>query len=291
MNQIILYAIPFFVLSMLGEWRLARERQAVRGYKGPDTAASLSMGLGYLGIATLAAMVTVPIYVWASEYKVADLRGYWWTWPALLIAEDFCSYWYHRASHEVRIFWASHVNHHSSEHYNLSTALRQSWTTPFTGWPFWLPLIFAGFPVEFVLIQKTVSLLYQYWIHTELIGKLGPFEYLFNTPSHHRVHHGRNLQYLDKNYGGIFIIWDRMFGTFAEEEEAVDFGLVHNLESHNPVVIALHEWGAMLRDIAARPAKTLSFLFLPPGWAPDSSSSTVKEMLAAAKRTEGDRVA
>ena len=284
MNPVVLYAIPFFVLTMLGEWQLLREQRAARGYAGIDTAASLSMGVGYLVIAAAAAIFTVPLYTWFASFAVADLGGHWWMWPALILAEDFCYYWYHRAGHEVRLFWASHVNHHSSQHYNLSTALRQSWTTPFTGWVFWVPLLLIGFPVEAVLLQKGISLLYQYWIHTELIGKLGPLEWVMNTPSHHRVHHGRNLRYLDKNYGGIFIIWDRMFGTFAEEEEAVDFGLVHNLESHNPVVIALHEWGAMLRDIAARPAKTLSFLFLPPGWAPDSSSSTVKEMLAAHRK-------
>lgn len=281
MNPVVLYAIPFFLLTLLGEWQLLRERRSARGYTPVDTAASLSMGVGYLVIAAAAALLTVPIYTWFASFAVADLAGLWWMWPALILAEDFCYYWYHRAGHEIRLFWASHVNHHSSQHYNLSTALRQSWTTPFTGWVFWVPLLLVGFPVEAVLLQKGVSLLYQYWIHTELIGKLGPLEWVMNTPSHHRVHHGRNLHYLDKNYGGIFIIWDRLFGTFKREEEPVDYGLIHNLESHNPWVIATHEWRSVARDIAARPTTALSVLFHPPGWAPGGKGSTVKQMLAA----------
>jgi sterol desaturase/sphingolipid hydroxylase (fatty acid hydroxylase superfamily) len=205
-------------------------------------------------LAAAAALFTVQLYTWVASFAVTDLGGHWWTWPALILAEDFCYYWYHRAGHEVRLFWASHVNHHSSRHYNLSTALRQSWTTPFTGWVFWVPMLLGGFPVELVLLQKGISLLYQYWIHTELIGRMGPLEWVMNTPSHHRVHHGRNLRYLDRNYGGIFIIWDRLFGTFQVEDEPVEYGLIHNLESHNPVVIAMHEWWAIGRDIAARPA-------------------------------------
>ena len=285
MNPVVLYAIPFFVLTMLGEWQLLRERRSARGYTVIDTAASLSMGTGYLVIAAAAALLTVRLYQYFAQFAVADLGGRWWTWPALILAEDFCYYWYHRAGHEVRLFWASHVNHHSSQHYNLSTALRQSWTTPFTGWVFWVPLLLVGFPVEAVLLQKGISLLYQYWIHTELIGRMGPLEWVMNTPSHHRVHHGRNLRYLDKNYGGIFIIWDRLFGTFEREEEAVEYGLIHNLESHNPWVIAMHEWWAIGRDIAARPTTALSVLFHPPGWAPDGKGSTVKQMLAAEQRT------
>jgi sterol desaturase/sphingolipid hydroxylase (fatty acid hydroxylase superfamily) len=281
MNSVVLYAIPFFVLTMLGEWQLLREQRAARGYTPIDTAASLSMGTGYLVIAAAAALFTVPLYTWIASFAVTDLGGHWWTWPALILAEDFCYYWYHRAGHEVRLFWASHVNHHSSRHYNLSTALRQSWTTPFTGWVFWVPMLLGGFPVELVLLQKGISLLYQYWIHTELIGRMGPLEWVMNTPSHHRVHHGRNLRYLDRNYGGIFIIWDRLFGTFQVEDEPVEYGLIHNLESHNPVVIAMHEWWAIGRDIAARPAAALSLLFHPPGWAPDGKGTTVKQMLAA----------
>jgi sterol desaturase/sphingolipid hydroxylase (fatty acid hydroxylase superfamily) len=194
----------------------------------------------------------------------------------LLFAEDFCYYWFHRLHHEVRALWAAHVNHHSSTHYNLTTALRQSWTTPFTGFIFWVPLPLLGFPIEMILIQKSISLLYQYWLHTELIGKLDGFGVLFNTPSHHRVHHGRNPIYLDRNHAGIFIIWDKVFGTFEPEAEAVDYGLTKNIHTYNPVRIAFHEWSAMLRD--AWNAETLrgrlGYLLMPPGWTEDGAGKT-----------------
>ncbi|TVR00190.1 MAG: sterol desaturase family protein [Deltaproteobacteria bacterium] len=288
MDPIVLYAIPFFVLTMLGEWRLLRRLRQGAGYTGRDTAASLSMGVGYLVIAGAAALATVPLYMWLSGYAFFDLSGFWWTWPLLIVLEDLCYYWYHRCSHEVRVLWASHVNHHSSRHYNLSTALRQSWTTSLTGWVFWVPLVLLGFPVELILLQKALNLLYQYWIHTESVGRIGPLEWVLNTPSHHRVHHGRNLRYLDRNYGGIFIIWDRLFGTFEPErdEEPVEYGLIHQLDSHNPVVIAFHEWKALFRDIARRPARALEYLFRPPGWQPDGRSETVPELLARQQAME-----
>jgi sterol desaturase/sphingolipid hydroxylase (fatty acid hydroxylase superfamily) len=281
MDIVVVYAIPFFLLTMLGEWQWIRQRGGGIGYTWKDTLASLSMGIGYLVVAGLLAAATIGIYVWLARFALWDLRGHWWMWPALIVAEDFCYYGYHRAGHEVRLFWASHVNHHSSQHYNLSTALRQSWTTPLTGWIFWVPMILVGFPVEYILLQKGVSLLYQYWIHTESIGRLGPLEWVLNTPSHHRVHHGSNLRYLDRNYGGIFIVWDRLFGTFQAEDDAepVRYGLLHNLETHNPVVIAFHEWVAMFRDIARRPAAALGYLLRPPGWRPDGPGETVRELL------------
>lgn len=281
MNPVILYAIPFFVLTMLGEWRVVRRRMGeVRGYTLLDTAASLSMGLGYLAFAALMALATVPIYLWFSQFAIFDPTGFWWMWPALILLEDFCYYLYHRASHEMRIFWASHVNHHSSRLYNLSTALRQSWTAPFLSWIFWLPLVLLGFPVELVLLQKGFNLLYQYWIHTEAIGRLGPLEWVMNTPSHHRVHHGKNLRYLDRNYGGIFIIWDRIFGTFEPErdEEPVEYGILHDLDTYNPVVIAFHEWRDLWRDIQRNPRWAFHYLLRPPGWQPEGGGATVEEL-------------
>lgn len=287
MDPILLYAIPFFVLTMLGEWQLLRSIRRGIGYHLVDSAASLAMGVGYLIVAGLCAAATVAVYSWIARFALFDLSPYVWMWPALIVAEDFCYYWYHRFGHEMRFFWASHVNHHSSQHYNLSTALRQSWTTPLTGWIFWIPLLLIGFPIEAVLLAKAFSLLYQYWIHTESIRRLGPLEWVLNTPSHHRVHHGSNLRYLDKNYGGIFIVWDRLFGTFAEErdEEPVKYGLIHNLESNNPVVIAFHEWGAMFRDIFRRPGATLGYVFRAPGWQPDETSSTVRQMIERERNT------
>ncbi len=144
----------------------------------------------------------------------------WWTYVVLFLADDFAYYWFHRIHHEVRVFWASHVVHHSSQHYNLSTALRQTWT-PMTALPFWAGLALLGFQPWMILTQQAISLIYQFWIHTERIGRLpAPIEYVFNTPSHHRVHHGSNEIYLDRNYGGILIIWDRLFGTFQGGDRA-----------------------------------------------------------------------
>jgi sterol desaturase/sphingolipid hydroxylase (fatty acid hydroxylase superfamily) len=204
----------------------------------------------------------------------------------LFFAEDLCYYAFHRVSHESRFFWAAHVNHHSSTHYNLSTALRQSWTTPLTTLPFWLPLPLLGFAPWMIITEQAISLLYQYWLHTEAIGTMGPFEKLFNTPSHHRVHHGRNAEYLDRNHAGILIIWDKLFGTFVPERAPVEYGLTKNLESFNPLVIAFHEWRQIAVDVAG--ARSLGdawrYVFGPPGWSPDGSRQTSEQMRAAARR-------
>ncbi len=167
----------------------------------------------------------------------------------ILFAEDFTYYWFHRISHESRLFWASHVVHHSSQKYNLSTALRQTWSGSFYTFIFWLPLVLIGFHPVMVLVQMSISLIYQYWIHTELIKKMPKwFEAIFNTPSHHRVHHATNPQYLDRNHAGIFIIWDRLFGTFEPEVEKPVYGLVTNIETYNPIKVAFIEWYNMLKD-------------------------------------------
>ena len=169
----------------------------------------------------------------------------------------------------IRFFWAAHVTHHSSQNYNLSVAFRQSWV-PFLGVVFWLPLAFIGFDPLMIMSVQVVSLFYQELLHTQLAPSLGPIELIFNTPRHHAIHHGSNPAYLDKNYGGVLIIWDRLFGTFAKKREPIRFGLTHELRSHNPIVIAGHEWYAMFADIWRRPvAGKLAAVFAPPR-APDS---------------------
>jgi len=280
---LIYYAIPLFLATLaLERWLVYRRERAadgetkLAGFTTKDSLASLSMGLGFLAINAALALLPFAGLAWLYQFRLFDIHPVWWSWLLLLFAEDFCYYWFHRLHHEVRALWAAHVNHHSSTHYNLTTALRQSWTTPFTGFIFWAPLPLLGFPVEMILIQKSISLLYQYWLHTELIGNLGWFEVIFNTPSHHRVHHGRNPLYLDRNHAGIFILWDKMFGTFEPEVESVDYGLTKNIHTYNPVRIAFHEWGSMLRD--AWNAKTwrgrLGYLVMPPGWTEDGAGKT-----------------
>ena len=280
---LIYYAIPFFLMTIgLERWLVARTVREggagtkLAGFAPKDSFASLAMGLGFLLIEIALALLPFAGLAWLYRFRLFEIPVVWWSWILLLFAEDFCYYWFHRLHHEVRTLWAAHVNHHSSRHYNLTTALRQSWTTPFTGFLFWAPLPLLGFPIEMILVQKSISLLYQYWLHTELIDRMGWFELVFNTPSHHRVHHGRNPIYLDRNHAGIFIIWDKMFGTFEPETEAVDYGLTKNIQTYNPVRIAFHEWASMLRD--AWNAKSwrgrLGYLVMPPGWTEDGAGKT-----------------
>jgi sterol desaturase/sphingolipid hydroxylase (fatty acid hydroxylase superfamily) len=196
----------------------------------------------------------------------------WWVWVALFFADDLSYYWFHRVSHESRVFWASHVVHHSSQHYNLSTALRQTWV-PMTYAPFWLWMPLVGFAPWMVLLAQAWSLIYQFGIHTERIGRLPrPVELVLNTPSHHRVHHGSNEQYLDKNYGGILVIWDRLFGTFEPEGERVRYGLTTDIDTYNPVRVAFHEYIDLWRDVRrARSWRTRWGLALHgPGWRPEA---------------------
>jgi sterol desaturase/sphingolipid hydroxylase (fatty acid hydroxylase superfamily) len=289
----IYYAIPAFFLTMFLEWRWSRrEGRALwtgapaRGYDARDTAASLAMGLGNVGIAAVVKVATVGLWFALAELAPWKLPNAWWTWVLLFFADDLAYYAFHRTSHEVRLFWAAHVNHHSSQRYNLSTALRQSWTTPLSGIPFWLPLPLLGFEPWMILTQQAVSLLYQYWLHTESIGRLGPLELVLNTPSHHRVHHGTNPEYLDRNHGGILILWDRLFGTFAPERAPVTYGLTKNLETHNPLVIAFHDFVQMARDVAAAPtlAAKLGYVFGPPGWSHDGSRQTSAQMRAGSTK-------
>jgi sterol desaturase/sphingolipid hydroxylase (fatty acid hydroxylase superfamily) len=286
--DLILYAAPFFVALLAVEWlsfrhtgdhddsaeswaRPAPAGRRLIGYERRDTATSLSMGSGNLVINVGWKLVVAAAY--AGVYELTPLRipsDAWWAWVLLFAADDLAYYWFHRVSHEVRVFWASHVVHHSSRHYNLSTALRQTWV-PMTAFPFWLPLALAGFKPWMILLQQSISLTYQFFIHTERIGRLPrPVELVMNTPSHHRAHHGSNHVYLDKNYGGILIVWDRLFGTFEPEREAVRYGLTKNLTTHHPVRVAFHEYAAIARDVrrARGWRDRLGYVFAGPGWTP-----------------------
>ena len=268
----IYYAIPFFLVTLAGESLLLRRAERGRGrpYELRDTAASLSMGLGYLAIGLFWKSIEFGIYGAFHRLRLLDIAPGFWSWLGVMVGWDLCYYGYHRAGHVVRLFWATHVNHHSSQRYNLSTALRQTWT-PFLGFVFYVPLAVLGFPPEMIFIAGAWNLVYQYWIHTELIDRMPSwFEAIFNTPSHHRVHHGTNSRYLDRNYAGILIVWDKLFGTFEPERERPIYGLTKNIESYNPVVVAFHEWAALARDVlhASTTWDRLRLLFAHPGWKP-----------------------
>jgi sterol desaturase/sphingolipid hydroxylase (fatty acid hydroxylase superfamily) len=269
-----IYAIPMFLVTLLGEmwilrkWR--REKRDVIGYERRDTWASLAMGLGSLFFVFFINWGIFAITKWTWAHRVIDVGHGALGWTVAILGWDLSFYLYHRVEHENRFLWACHVNHHSSQHYNLSTALRQPWT-PYMGLVFFPVWGFVGVEPRMVMISGGINLVYQYWVHTEAIGKLpAPIEWIMNTPSHHRVHHGSNPEYLDKNYAGIFIIWDRMFGTFEPERARVRFGLTKNIDSFNPFYIAFHEYWAIAKDVArARSWRTrLGILWHGPAWHP-----------------------
>ena len=279
--NLILYAVPFFAISILVEgiflYREQRERIDIK-----DTFTSIALGFGNLfsGLITKTIMAVIFWYLY-DNFHIFTLDGSaWWMWVLAFFADDFSYYWFHREAHLIRYFWASHKVHHSSEKYNLATAVRQTWTGNITfSYIFYLWMPIVGFHPIVILVMQQISLLYQYWIHTETIGKMWqPFEYIFNTPSHHRAHHGSDVKYLDKNYAGIMIIWDRMFGTFIEETDRPTYGLVENVNTNNPIKIAFGEWIDIGKDIISSPKHTLNYIFGRPGWSHDGSRKTAREM-------------
>ncbi|MFT4658036.1 MAG: sterol desaturase/sphingolipid hydroxylase (fatty acid hydroxylase superfamily) [Candidatus Aldehydirespiratoraceae bacterium] len=243
------------------------------GYEPRDTKASLTM-LGGNIVVNLALVGAVGVMnKFVFKRRVADIGATKWSLPVAMVTWDFLYYWDHRWMHEVRLFWANHVTHHSSERYNLSTALRQPWSGFLMSWVF-LPMPLIGIPTNHVAKAAQLNLLYQYWIHTELVDKLPkPIEAVFNTASHHRVHHGANPQYLDKNYGGILIIWDRMFGTFEPEVRRIKYGLTKNIKTFNPMRIGYHEFIDIARDVRAATGlkNKLGHVFGRPGWQPSAA--------------------
>ena len=269
----IAYAIPVFVgllvLEILSYRFLPGDGE--RGYELRDTTTSLSMGMGSLIVGVPWKLVVLVISAGVHQLSPWQLpMDTWWAWGLLFVADDLAYYWFHRLHHEVRVLWASHVVHHSSQYYNLSTALRQSWT-PMTSMPFWLPLALVGFPPWAILTQQAISLIYQFFLHTERVDRLWrPVEWVFNTPSHHRVHHASNQTYLDRNYGGILIVWDRLFRSFAPETEKVVYGLTTNIATYNPVRVAFGSFAGLARDMrsATRWRDRLGYAFRHPGWTP-----------------------
>ena len=249
------YAIPAYILLILIEivsYRFIPDEEE-QGYTVRDTAASLSMGLGYVALNLGWSLLYLAAYEGVQDLTPLhmDAGASWLAAIGVFVGWDFLYYWEHRADHRVRILWASHINHHSSRRFNFSTALRQPWTG-IGNLPFGLPLVLLGFSPAAVFTAQSANLLYQFWIHTERIDRMwAPIELVMNTPSHHRVHHGSNRQYLDRNYAGVFIVWDRLFGTFEPETERVVYGLTANIETYNPLRVAFHEYAAIGRDLRA----------------------------------------
>jgi len=213
----------------------------------------------------------------------------WWAWVLLFFLDDFIYYLFHRSNHEIRLFWAGHVSHHSAIRMNFATALRQGVCERFHKYLFWLPLPLLGFDPLMIFTVMSINLFYQFWLHTALVGKLpGWIETLFNTPSHHRVHHASNPRYLDRNHAGVLIIWDRLFGTFSQEVENDPpvYGLTKNISSYKPLDVALHEYSAIAQDVrrANRWQDKLKYIFYAPGWShdgPDKRSKVLRDQISS----------
>tara|TARA_R110002050_G_scaffold41242_1_gene100081 strand:+ start:82501 stop:83607 length:1107 start_codon:yes stop_codon:yes gene_type:complete len=279
-NPIILSIPVYFVLISI-EW-IADAVLNQKKYRFGDVIGNIGAGITEQVTGLFAKVFLIGLYTFIySNYRLFEIQHTWYWGVILFIGVDFLYYWAHRKSHEINLFWVGHIVHHQSEDYNLSVALRQGTFQKFFTAPFFWPLALLGFdPVWFLFMSAFVTL-YQFWIHTEYIQKLGWFEYLFNTPSHHRVHHGRDSKYLDKNHGGTFIIWDRLFGTFQEEEETPNYGVTNQLGTFNPINATL----IPVRDIALKVAESnglankLKAIFYGPGWSVNNEKKT-KEITA-----------
>ena len=271
--NLVVYAVPFFILAIVVElvYGLLRHRNT---YRLNDSVGSLFLGTLSQARRFVTLGVGGYVYYLVTQYASLPLMdaSHWFTWVLAMVLYDFCYYWLHRMGHERTILWAAHVAHHQSEDYNLTTALRQTSTGFLLGWIFYIPMYLLGIPAEVVVTVGSINLLYQFWVHTEHVPKLGWYEWLFVTPSNHRVHHAQNDRYVDRNYGGLFIISDRLFGTFQEEreDEPCIYGIRGPLRSFNPVTALTHIYVDMARDSwhAASWSDKLKVWVARTGWRP-----------------------
>jgi alkylglycerol monooxygenase len=269
-TETLVLATPFFFLAILIDWLICQHK-GILAYGLMALVADLSNGVGQQALALSTTALGIWMYTHAAAIAPLHLSSQSvWAWLLLIFLDDLAFYWFHRASHRINILWASHAVHHQSEDYNLAVALRQSWFAPLFGWIFFLPISLLGFPFDMVVTIRTLNTLYQFGLHTRAVGKLGWAEWLFNTPSHHRAHHGMNKEYLDSNYGGLLIIWDRLFGTFVPEVIEPLYGTTKPLNSWSALTANLAEWWRLL-DLSrqARSWRDRALVwFGPPEWLP-----------------------
>lgn len=276
----ILYnAVPALLVLVIAEavYMIKEHR-----HDNKDMMASISLAVGALPVSLLVKGIVIYTYTLIYEFRLFTIPNVWWAWVICFFADDFSYYWYHRLSHQIRFLWASHAVHHSSEMFTLSAGLRVPWTSNLTGtflfWA-WMPLI--GINPYMVIFMKSLSVLYQFWMHTESIKKLPKwFEAIFNTPSHHRVHHSSDVEYLDKNHAGTLIIWDKIFGTYKEEDFKPKYGLTEPIKSANPFVIEFHEWKNIIKDVSKTSSlkHKIQYLLNSPGWSHDGSTKTTRQL-------------
>jgi len=262
---------PLFLFGFAVEWLAMRRRGSLGQFQWKDILANLSLGAAYQVFELGAyALVTGVAALWFYSHRIWTIPANAWTILPIFVGVEFCYYWFHRTSHRVRWFWSAHVVHHSGERMNMTTAMRQSLLYSVTGWwLFFMPLVLLGVHPAVVFFLYACDLAYQFFIHTESVGKLPAWvEFVFDTPSNHRVHHGRNPQYIDKNYGGVLIVFDRLFGTFEEEGETVDYGIVRQVRSYNLLTLNFHEfldmWKSVLQPGPLR--QRLKHFWAPPEW-------------------------
>ena len=295
-QSVLLIFAPLVVLASLAEaivltWRARRARQLqpeapVESYDWIAMGVSLVDQAGRSLMRLIPVSLATPAFLWAEEHQLFNIElNTAWAVAGLFIAQEFFYYWYHRCAHRVRFFWANHAVHHSPNQLNLSAAYRLGWFGQFAGAAiFFTPLVWIGFDAQVVLSVVAINLLYQFWIHATWIPKLGWLEYVLNTPSAHRVHHASNLRYLDANYGGALIIFDRLFGTYIEEseDEPCVYGWTKPVTTYNPLALELGPWVALFKDMfAARsPTEALAYLIKPPGWRADGPGETTDELRA-----------
>jgi sterol desaturase/sphingolipid hydroxylase (fatty acid hydroxylase superfamily) len=296
MDAIKLYslALPVFMLAIVIEALYYRFILS-RPYSWTVTGSNLVVAVGRLVTDAATKGLVVLVYLAAYEVRLFDIpMKLWESWVALFFGVEIAYYWLHRYSHEVRWMWAQHSVHHSAQQITLSTAYRLGWTQFIAGpWIFLIPLCWLGFDPRAVMLMYAASLLWQFWLHTDTVGKLGWLELIFNTPSNHRVHHAIEPEYLDRNYGGVLIIWDKLWGTYAEERDAspITYGLVHQIHTNNPVKIAFAEWLELMNDVrrARNWRDAMGYMFRAPGWRPDGNGRTSRAIREAAGIPEDTR--
>lgn len=285
--KLYLYSLPVFVAAICVEavyYRLVLKRP----YGWAVTGSNFAIAIGRLLSDAGTKGIVLMAYVAAYQVRPLDIpMDRWESWVGLFFAIELAYYWLHRLSHEVRWMWTQHSVHHSARQISLSVAYRLGWTQFFAGpWLFLLPVCWMGFDPRAVVLMYAANLLYQFWLHTEVVGKLGVLEVIFNTPSHHRVHHATEPEYLDRNYGGVLIIWDKLFGTFAKERDGAPrtYGLVRQIDTLNPVKIVFAEWTALLHDLRSTRnwSERLGYLFRAPGWKPGGGGMTTRAIRASA---------
>ncbi|MCG2837224.1 sterol desaturase family protein [Photobacterium sp. WH77] len=245
MEVLILLAIsPLFFISMLWEYRRLRQ-EGSQDYNWKELACNLTLAGLHQSADLIATLLLMPFFLWLYQYRLFDIQMSLATVALAFLLQDFCYYWFHRASHHINWLWASHIVHHSSQHMNFTTAFRQSLTYPVSGmWIFWLPLILIGYPPATVVLVVSVNLGFQFFVHTRVIKRLGWLEHIFNTPSHHRVHHARNPEYIDKNFAGVLILWDKLFGTFVPENDStiIRYGVREDVTGWRPLQATFDHW-------------------------------------------------